>query len=83
MVRSAEEIYQDALQLNEEERELLLLRLANEVQGSQENNGWASPEIEQAWMEEIEQREQLAAEGKMEWIPAEEVFHSLREQLRK
>ena len=34
-------------------------------------------------MEEIERREQLAAEGKMEWIPAEEVFDSLRDQLRK
>ena len=83
MVRSAEKIYQDLLQLSEDERELLLLRLKNEVEGRQENNGWASPEIEQAWMEEIERREQLAAEGKMEWFPAEEVFHSLREQLRR
>jgi len=79
MVRSVEKIYQDLLQLSEDERELLLLRLKNEVQGGQENNGWASPEIEQVWMEEIERREQMAAEGKMEWIPAEEVIHSLRE----
>ena len=41
MARSAEEIYQDLLQLSEDERELLLLRLTNEMQGCQENNGWA------------------------------------------
>ena len=44
---------------------------------------WATPEIEQAWHEECDRREQLAAEGKMEWFPTEEVFRCLREQLRK
>ncbi len=83
MASKVEELYENALQLGEDEREVLLLLLTNATQSDEENNGWASPEIEQAWMEEIERREQLAAEGKMKWLPAEEVFRCLREQLRK
>jgi hypothetical protein len=83
MVSKVEELYEKAMQLGEDEREVLLLLLTNAAQCDDENNGWASAEIEQAWMEEIERREQLAAEGKMEWLPAEEVFRCLREQLRK
>ena len=66
MASKVEELYEKALQLGEDEREVLLLLLTNAAQSDEENNGWASPEIEQAWMEEIERREQLAAEGKME-----------------
>lgn len=78
MVRKAEEVYRDALDLSEEEREKLLLLLRNHA-----DTGWASPEIERAWMEEIDRREQEYAEGKMELIPADEVFRQARERLRK
>jgi putative addiction module component (TIGR02574 family) len=78
MARKAEELYKEALTLSEEEREELVRLLT-----MQADSGWASPEIEQAWMEEIERREQEYAEGKMDLIPADEVFRQARERLRK
>ena len=78
MVKSVDEIFQDALKLSEDEREVLSLMLTNAARGGEKNNGWASPEIEQAWMEEIERREQAYANGEVELIPVEEVFRDLR-----
>jgi hypothetical protein len=78
MAKSVDEIFQDALKLSENEREVLSLMLTNSARGNEENNGWASPEIEQAWMEEIERREQAYANGEVELIPVEEVFRDLR-----
>jgi hypothetical protein len=73
--QTLEEIYQDALRLSPEEREKLVamlklnsdereLLVAMLAQDQDENSGWASPEIKQAWMDEIERRERLHAEGK-------------------
>jgi hypothetical protein len=59
----------------------LLLRLKNEAQGSRDNNGWASPEIEQAWMDECDRRVKAMDRGEMEMIPAEEVYRRIRERL--
>ena len=73
MVRKAEELYREALALSAEEREELMRLLSMWA-----NNGYASPEIEKAWMEEIERREKLDAEGKMKWVPGEEVMRDLR-----
>jgi len=72
MTINAKEIYEEALALGEEAREELVRLLAPEC------DGWATPEIEKAWMEEIERREKEYAEGKMELIPAEDVFRELR-----
>ena len=84
--RTLEEIYQDALRLSPEEREKLvaMLKLNSDErellvamldQDQDENSGWASPEIKQAWMDEIERRERLHAEGKnpnLSWEEARE-----------
>jgi putative addiction module component (TIGR02574 family) len=78
MVRKAEELYKEALTLSEEERAELVRLLT-----MQADSGWANPEIEQAWLEEIERREQQYADGKTEWIPADEVLRQARERLRK
>lgn len=78
MVRKAEEVYREALALSEEEREKLLLLLRNHA-----DTGWDSPEIEQAWMDEIDRREKAYAEGKVELIPADDVLRQARERLRK
>ena len=83
MARSAEKIYQDFLQLSEDERELLLLRLKHEVRGSRGNNGWASPEIEQSWMDECDRRVKAMDRGEMEMIPADEVYRRIRERLAR
>ncbi len=73
MARKAEELYKEALALSAEEREELKRLLS-----MQADSGWASPEIEQAWMEEIERREQAYANGEVQLIPADEVFRELR-----
>jgi hypothetical protein len=75
--RTLADIYQDALRLSPEEREKLaamlklnsderelLVAMLDQDQDQDENSGWASPEIKQAWMDEIERRERLHAEGK-------------------
>ena len=76
--RKAEELFKEALTLSAEEREDLKRLLS-----MQEDSLWASPEIEQAWMEECDRREKAVAEGKMALIPADEVFQSVRERLAK
>ena len=74
MTMNAKELYDEALALGEEARAELVRLLAPE------GDGWATPEIEKAWMEEIERREREYADGKMELIPAEDVFRELRKK---
>ena len=78
MARKAEEIYREALALSDEERGKLLRLLA-----VRESGGYASPEIEQAWLEEIKRREREFEEGKVTSIPYEEVMGELRERYCK
>jgi putative addiction module component (TIGR02574 family) len=78
MARKAEELYKQALTLSAEEREELMRLLS-----MQADSGWASPEIEQAWMEEIERRERDYRAGKTKLIPGDEVLRRARERLRK
>ncbi len=78
MVRKAEEIYREALSLGEAEFEELvrLLTMKNDSQ-------WASPEIEQSWMDECDRRVKAMDRGEMELIPADEVYRSIRERLAR
>jgi putative addiction module component (TIGR02574 family) len=78
MVRKPEELYKEALKLSEEEREELVRLLT-----MQADSGWASPEIEQAWMEECDRRMKAIEDGTMELIPADEVYRHVRERLAK
>ena len=78
MSRKAEELYKQALTLTAEEREELMRLLS-----MQADSGWASPEIERAWMEECDRREKEIADGKAEWIPVDESIRRAREHLRK
>lgn len=41
------------------------------------SEGYASPEIERAWREEIERRERDIAEGRGEWLPGDAVIDDL------
>ena len=72
-LKTAEDVYEDALALSETERERLKSMLTNA-----ESSGWASPEIEQAWMDEAQRRSKLRAEGKSRSIPGDEFFAELR-----
>ena len=76
MVKEAADVLKDVLALSADEREKLMRLLA-----MRPDTGWATPETEQAWMEEIERREQAYAEGKAELIPLDEVMRQARERL--
>ena len=76
MVKKAEDVYQDALMLPEEERERLLRMLASPPEGD-----FVSPEIEQAWRDECDRRVAAMDRGEMELLPADEVFQRIRARL--
>ncbi len=69
MARTAQDVYRDALALSEEEREELIQLLT-----MQADDGWGSPEIKQAWMEEIARREQRYLNGTAKTVPVDEVL---------
>ena len=73
MARNAQDVYRDALALTEEERAELVRLLTQD-----DDEGWASPEIKRAWMEEIARRVRLREEGTARTIPAEEVLRRAR-----
>lgn len=75
MGKKAEDLYREALMLSDKERERLALMLQNTS-----SEGFASPEIERAWMDEIARREKLYAEGKMGSVSWEEFSRELRER---
>jgi putative addiction module component (TIGR02574 family) len=74
--KTAQDVYEVVRQLSSDERERLEVLMDND-----DNSGWASPEIKQAWMEEIERREQLYREGKNPDIPWEEARENVLEHL--
>lgn len=78
MVRKAEEVYREAMALSETEREELV-RLLTKSGGSD----FASPEIEQAWIEEAERSYQAVREGREELISGDVVMRELREIVGK
>jgi len=75
MARKAEELYREALTLSEAEREELVRMLMGQA-----SDGFASREIEQAWLEEARRRDQAVDAGKQSLIPAEEVLRELRQR---
>ena len=72
--KSAEEVFEQVRQLDPEEREKLEELLAAE----NDSKFFATPEIEQAWLEEARRRTQLRVEGKTLAVPGEEFFAELR-----
>ena len=60
---TAQEILEAALKLEPAERELLVEELTASL-----HNGFADPEIEQAWMQEIERRSQEIDAGTAELV---------------
>ncbi|MDH3513113.1 MAG: addiction module protein [Gammaproteobacteria bacterium] len=78
MARKAEELYNEALALSPEEREELVRLLT-----MQTDSKWASPEIEQAWLDECDRRYQEWQDGDVDAIPADEATRQIRDQLQK
>jgi hypothetical protein len=71
--KTAQDVYEIICGLSAEEREELSAMLEHE-----DSPGWASPEIEQAWLEESRQRVRLIEEGKAGWVDGEQVLAKLR-----
>jgi len=78
MRKKAEDVYADALALSDEEQEKL-----RELLEARCGGGFASPEIEQAWLEEAKRIDREVDEGRMELIPADVVLRELREIVSK
>jgi putative addiction module component (TIGR02574 family) len=72
MTTQARELTKQALALKPEERIELAETLLTSV------DGFASPEIEAAWREEIERRVNDFEEGRTQGVPAEQVFAKVR-----
>jgi len=77
MAQSLAEIEGDALELSEEERARLAVRLL----ASLEEEAESPEEIEKLWLVEAEQRFQELRDGVARGIPAREVFARLRAKL--
>jgi hypothetical protein len=76
MAQSLAEIEDDALQLSEEERARLAVRLLASLEEEVES----PEEIEKLWLAEAEQRFRELRDGVVRGIPAQEVFVRLRER---
>ncbi len=73
MSTDAENLYQAALKLPEDERYYLASRLLESVEGQRD------PDYEEAWSEEIRRRVEEIDNGTAEMIPWEEVKRMMNE----
>ena len=78
MARSADDVFRDALALDDEERERLMRMLNATPHG-----GFATPELEQYWVEESARRMDELARGDVKCIPLEEVLRDARARLSR
>jgi putative addiction module component (TIGR02574 family) len=80
-------VQDEALKLSVADRERLLETVLASLDGPFEKDdpgrSFATPELEQYWIEECHRRMKLIESGEMETYPAEEVIARLRAQLRR
>ena len=79
MALSLADIEDDALQLSDEERARLAVRLL----ASLEEEAESPEEIEKLWVAEAEERFQELRDGVVQGVPAREVFVRLRAKLAR
>jgi putative addiction module component (TIGR02574 family) len=77
MARPLEEIREEIRALSTSDKEELLRSLWEELDGPMD------PDVEAAWLEEIQRRDLELEQGRVESVPAEEVFRRLRSTLKK
>jgi hypothetical protein len=73
---TAQALYEASLALSDEERVKLSIML--EQSPVSFDDWFATPEIAQAWREEIDRRIKEIDEGKSGWVDADEVFRKAR-----
>lgn len=71
---SVEELEREALKLSSEERERLAMALLSSIHGELE--------YEYEWAKEADRRAREIREGRVETIPAEQIFRELRDRLK-
>jgi len=76
MARALSEIEDEIRRLPVKAQERLLHVLLEELDGPPD------PDVEAAWLEEVQSRSRELDEGSVKAIPAEEVFAKLRERLK-
>ena len=77
MARAIADIEREIRGLAREDKERLLRALLEELDGP------ADPNVEQAWLEEVQRRSQELDDGTVTPIPGDEVFARLRASLRQ
>jgi putative addiction module component (TIGR02574 family) len=77
MARPLTSIEQEIRTLGASEEETLLHALWEELDGPPAAN------VEAAWLEEIHKRDRDIEEGRVEFVPADQVFRKLSESLKK
>jgi putative addiction module component (TIGR02574 family) len=77
MARSVAIIQEEIRQLSVAEKEEVLRALLEELDGPPD------PDVEAAWLEEVERRAREIESGQVQCVPAEEVFRKLDTLLKK
>jgi len=77
MAKTIEDIENEIRSLSADDRMHLLRDLIADLDGSMDED------VEKAWLEEAERRYKQLKEGKVELIPAEEVFAQARARLKR
>ena len=77
MARPLAQIQEDIRALGVREKEALLRVLWEEIDGP------GDADVDAAWLEEAKRRDQELEAGTVETIPADEVFRSLEDSLKK
>lgn len=77
MARPLSHIQQEIRELSDSEKEALLRQLWEELDGP------ADPDVDAAWLKEIDRRAQEIDDGTVELIPADEVFAKIEASLKK
>lgn len=77
MARPLAKIEEDIRSLSTAEKEVLLRVLWEELDGP------ADPDVEAAWLQEVNRRSQELESGAVQSVPSDEVFARLRSQIKK
>lgn len=77
MARAVAEIENEIRELSPAEKEQLLRTLLEELDGP------ADPDVERAWLEEVQRRSRELDAGIVKPLPADEVFARTRDQLKR
>jgi putative addiction module component (TIGR02574 family) len=77
MARSLAQLQQEIQELSDSDKEALLRLLWEELDGP------ADPNVDAAWLEEVQRRSREIDEGSVALVPADEVFARIEASLKR